>query len=231
MRKLTGIGVLMMMWATAALSQTFPLERTTFPLHAWVPVDRELHWEPTTQVKKACAPILCDVNALQLEAATQFGLVERLQTRDAAEAVTSNLVLIENNPHYRVDTLTYSIPYLTAHAAKLVDDIAVTFSRRVQQKGLGHYRLIVTSVLRTVEDVFNLRASGNRNAVLNSTHCYATTFDISYERFFRVGWFADADPETLTKILVGVVQDFRERGECYAIFERRESCVHVTVRY
>ena len=203
----------------------------SIPQFAWLPVDMILHWEPTEQVKKACAPRLCDKNALQLTAATEFGLAQRLATRDGADAVTANLVLIENNPHYRVDTLTYSIPYLTPHAAKLVDDIGVAFIHRVQKRGLGYYRLIVTSVLRTLQDVANLRASGNRNAVANSTHCYATTFDISYERFFRVGWFADADPEELTRILVSVVEEFRERGECYAIFERGESCVHVTVRY
>lgn len=203
----------------------------SIPRCAWLPVDRILHWEPTAQVKKSCALRLGDRNALQLTAATEFGLANRLASRDGAEAVTANLVLIESNPHYRVDSLTYSIPYLTPHAAKLVDDIGSTFTRRVKQKGLGHYRLIVTSVLRTLQDVDNLRASGNRNAARNSTHCYATTFDISYERFFRVGWFADADPAVLTRMLVSVVEEFRERGECYAIFEQRESCVHVTVRY
>lgn len=196
-----------------------------------VPVDRYLRWEPTAAVKALHAPRLNDCNAVQLEAAHACGISEALQTRDEAETVTMLLEEIVSNPIYMVDTLTYSVPYLTHDAARLVNTIGERFAERVQARGLGHYRMIVTSVLRTREDVLNLRASGNRNAVLNSTHCFATTFDLSYERFYRVGWFEDADPAELTAILADVVEELRARGDCYAIFERRETCIHITSRH
>lgn len=195
-----------------------------------VPVDRYLRWEPTDSAKAVHAPVLNDRNAIQLEAAHAYGIAEALATRDEAQTVTTLLEEIVSNPIYMVDTLTYSVPFLTHNAARLVNTIGTRFADRVQAQGLGHYRMIVTSVLRTREDVLNLRASGNRNAVLNSTHCFATTFDLSYERFYRVGWFEDADPGRLTAILVGVVEELRAQGECYAIFERGESCIHITVR-
>lgn len=205
------------------------------PLPPWqtvveVPVDRNLHWEPTNAVKTRLAPRLDDRNAVQLEAAQACGIAVPLDTREGTEAVTAQLVEIVSNPWYRVDTLTYSIPYLTPQAARLVHIIGIRFTERVQAMGLGHYRMIVTSVLRTREDVDRLRASGNRNAVLNSAHCFATTFDLSYERFFRVGWFEDADPALLTAILVKVVEELRAEGDCYALFERRETCIHITSR-
>ena len=217
------------------LPQTATSPSPVVPSTLWqkvveVPVDRCLHWEPTDSVKAIHAPRLDDRNAVQLEAAHAYGINEALATRDDAEAVTMLLEKIASNPIYMVDTLTYSVPYLTHNAANLVNTIGTRFAERVQARGLGHYRMIVTSVLRTREDVLNLRASGNRNAVLNSTHCFATTFDLSYERFFRVGWFEDADPAELTAILVGVVEELRVQGECYAIFERRESCLHITSR-
>ena len=36
--------------------------------------------------------------------------------------------------------------------------------------------------------------------------------------------------EDLKNILAEVVQDFRQRGRCYAIFERKSGCLHITVR-
>ena len=36
--------------------------------------------------------------------------------------------------------------------------------------------------------------------------------------------------ESLKNILAEIIYDFRARGKCYAIFETRQGCFHVTVR-
>ena len=205
-----------------------------------------LHWEPNPDMQARHASVLNDRNAIQLEAAKRFGLRSPLPSREGAEAATAGLTRIESNDAYTVDSLEYSIPFLTTAAETLVRDIGEAFRDSVRAAELGEYRIIVTSVLRTVEDVERLRASGNRNAVPNSTHCFATTFDLSYERFYRLAnaeeWMtavrdphdvadiAYADPEKLTNILVGIVTRLRAQGRCYSIFERGENCIHITVR-
>jgi hypothetical protein len=36
--------------------------------------------------------------------------------------------------------------------------------------------------------------------------------------------------EDLKNILAEVVLDFKRQGRCYAIFERKSGCLHITVR-
>lgn len=51
-------------------------------------------------------------------------------------------------------------------------------------KGLNPNQIIVTSVLRTADDVKRLRRR-NGNASANSAHAFGTTFDVSYRRFVK----------------------------------------------
>jgi len=223
----------------------FTLSQAQFVPDSLCTIDT-LHWEPNPAMQARHAAVLNDRNAVQLEAAKEFGLRAPLQTREGHEAVTKGLMFIESCDAYTVDSLEYSIPYLTQSATALVRTIGEAFRDSVRAAGLGEYRIIVTSVLRTVEDVGRLRASGNRNAVPNSTHCYATTFDLSYERFYRLAkneeWMGSvrdphdvadirySDPEALTNILVAIVTRLRAQRECFCIFERGENCLHITVR-
>lgn len=231
------VALTFLLWAASGQAQFVPDSLCTIDT---------LHWTPNPQMQARHAAVLNDRNAIQLEAAKQFGLSRTLDTRAVAEAATAGLTFIGSCDAYTVDSLEFSIPYLTSAAAALVQDIGEAFRDSVRAAELGEYRIIVTSVLRTVEDVANLRASGNRNAVPNSTHCYATTFDLSYERFYRLAnaseWMNSmrdphdvsdidyADPETLTNILVQIVTRYRAQGRCYCIFEQGENCLHITVR-
>ena len=93
---------------------------------------------------------------------------------------------------------------------------------------------IVTSVLRTQEDVSRLRRH-NGNATENSCHLYGTTFDICYNRYETV-----EDPEgpprrrvrddTLKFVLSEVLRDMREQGRCFIKYEVKQGCFHMTVR-
>lgn len=174
-----------------------------------------------------------DTNAVQLTAAQRWG-VSPVRNREDAEARKRELVYIGSNPYYHVDPLYSSIPYLVPHAAVLLQDIGQAFFDSLYVKGVPFHKLIVTSVLRSQDDVVKLRRR-NGNATENSCHLYGTTFDICYNRYKTV-----EDPEgparrqvrndTLKWVLSEVLRDMREQGRCYIKYEVKQGCFHMTVR-
>ena len=181
------------------------------------------------------ASLFNDQNRVQLKSAAQFGLKQPLKNRDAADDVKDGLVRIRSNSHYSIAKLTHSIPYLTDGAAKLLDMIGKNFLDSLESKGLNPNKIIVTSVLRTQEDIKNLQKSGNPNAVKNSAHCYATTFDIAYAYYDKT-WFKNfrfcesVEPETLKKVLGEVLRDLRKQKKCYVKYEVKQRCFHITTK-
>ena len=179
---------------------------------------------------KVCFP---DTNAVQLAAAKQWG-VKPVRNREDAEARKKELVYVDASPYYYVDPLRQSIPYLVPRAAILLQDIGEAFFDSLHIKGVPLHRFIVTSVLRTQEDVARLR-NFNQNATENSCHLYGTTFDICYNRYKTV-----EDPEgpkrrevrndSLKYVLSEVLRDMREQGRCYIKYEVKQGCFHMTVR-
>ncbi len=92
---------------------------------------------------------------------------------------------------------------------------------------MGEYKIIVTSVLRTKEDVRKLMKV-NGNAVSNSAHCRATTFDITYRRYKYVNG-KQADALQLKYLLGEVMQELRAKGRCFVRYETQQTCLHITV--
>ena len=115
-----------------------------------------------------------DSNDVQLIVAQAIG-VPPVKSREAAEDLKAKLVKLEATDTYVIDSLTYSIPYLIPSAKELLEDIGRAFQDSLSAKGLNPYKLIVTSVLRTEEDVAKL-SKRNVNASENSTHRYGTSF-------------------------------------------------------
>lgn len=175
-----------------------------------------------------------DVNDTQMVAAQQFG-IEPLSTRAGVDSIVSQLIKIESSNAFRVDSLTHSVPYLTPGASDLLNTIATNFQEKLQQKGLAQYQFIVTSLLRTSDDVRKLRKV-NRNAVKNSCHMYGTTFDIAYNSFEKVDSLpdfegADATHKVLVNTLGETLKELRDDNRCYIKFERGQPCFHITTRY
>lgn len=174
-----------------------------------------------------------DQNDVQLVAAQKNG-VAIVKDRNEAERRKDELVYVGSNPYFFVDKARSSIPYLVPHAATLLQDIGSVFFDSLQIKGIPLHKIIVTSVLRTQEDVEKLRMH-NANAKQNSCHQYATTFDICYNRYKTV-----EDPDgtrrravtndTLKWVLSEVLDDFRNQNRCYIKYEKKQSCFHITVR-
>lgn len=173
-----------------------------------------------------------DNNDVQLVAAKRHG-VSPVKDRVEAEHRKKELVYVGSNPYFHVDRLNNSIPYLVPRAAILLQDIGRTFFDSLQIKGIPLHKIIVTSVLRTKDDVQKLR-SRNGNATENSCHLYGTTFDICYNRYRTV---EDPDgPErrkvrndTLKWVLSEVLRDFREQKRCHIKYEVKQGCFHMTV--
>lgn len=69
------------------------------------------------------------------------------------------LTHITDNEFYAVDSLTHSIPYLVPRASALLDTIGSNFLDSLAAKGLNPNQVIITSVLRTENDVKRLRPS------------------------------------------------------------------------
>lgn len=173
-----------------------------------------------------------DSNSVQLEAAKANG-VDIVQNRADAEHRKAELVYVGANPYFYVDRLRESIPYLVPKASVLLQDIGRAFYDSLYVKGVPMHQIIVTSVLRTQEDVERLRRH-NGNASENSCHRFGTTFDICYNRYITVQ--TEQQPrravtnDTLKWVLAEVLRDKRNAGRCYIKYEVRQGCWHITVR-
>ncbi|MBR3496051.1 MAG: hypothetical protein IKH37_04895, partial [Prevotella sp.] len=95
------------------------------------------------------------------------------------------------------------------------------------------HRFIVTSVLRTKDDVAKLR-NYNKNATENSCHLYGTTFDISYNRYVTVQPPGEhrrqVGNDTLKWVLTEVLNDMRNNRRCHIKYEVKQGCFHITTR-
>ena len=173
-----------------------------------------------------------DQNDVQLIAAQQFG-VKPILNRDEAVHQKDKLVYVGSNPYFYIDKLHSSIPYLVPRASVLLQDIGRSFYDSLQCKGIPLHKVIITSVLRSKDDVSKLRTH-NGNATQNSCHMYGTTFDLCYNRYKTVE--APGKPrrkvrnDTLKWVLSEVLRDFREKNRCYIKYEVHQGCFHITVR-
>ena len=130
---------------------------------------------------RECFP---DSQMVQLQAAERHGVSAVLDRADA-EKRKGELVYVGSNPYYDVRKLSRSVPYLVPRVAVLLQDIACNFLDSLQVKGIPMNKLIISSLLRTKEDVVALRRY-NHNATENSCHLYGTTFDIAYNHYAPV---------------------------------------------
>ena len=127
--------------------------------------------------------------------------------------------------------MKHSIPYLIPTAAELLEDIGRNFQDSLRNLNASLYKIKVTSVTRTVDDVKNLKKR-NTNSSQNSAHRYGTTFDVSWVRYTKIDE-ADTlniDNERLKMVLASVLRDLHREKRCYIKHERKQGCFHITVR-
>lgn len=167
-----------------------------------------------------------DSQSVQIVAAQKWG-VKPVRNRADAEKRKQELVYVGASPYFHVDRLSSSIPYLVPRAAMLLQDIGQAFFDSLYQKGVPMQQLIVTSVLRSMDDVAKLQRH-NGNATDNSCHLYGTTVDICYNRYNAIE--RPVRDDSLKYILSEVLRDKRKEGRCYIKYEVKQGCFHLTVR-
>ena len=216
--------------APSDVSESADFGRSEVPVFSGLSAREAKHRIASVPDYKTAFP---DTNSVQLSAAQKWG-VTPVRDREDAESRKRELVYMGQSPYYHVDPLYSSIPYLVPRAAVLLQDIGQAFYDSLYVKGVPFHKLIVTSVLRSQEDVVKLRRR-NGNATENSCHLYGTTFDICYNRYKTV-----EDPDgparrqvrndTLKWVLSEVLRDMRQQGRCYIKYEVKQGCFHMTVR-
>lgn len=175
-----------------------------------------------------------DLQEVQIVAAKQWG-VEPPYDRAEAERRKDELVYVGSSPYYHIDPgMSSSIPYLVPRASVLLNRIGRNFFDSLYVKGVPLHKIIVSSVLRSEQDVEDLRKI-NGNASPESCHRYGTTFDVCYTRFHTVS--PPDGPsrrlvrdDTLKFVLSEVLRDLRADSACYVKYEIKQSCFHITVR-
>lgn len=174
-----------------------------------------------------------DLQATHAESARRWG-VPPVRNRMEAEKRKSELVFIGSNPYYKIDPgMSSSIPYLVPRAATVLETIARNYLDSLHVKGIPLHKILVSSVLRTEEDVERLRRT-NVNASPESCHRYGTTFDIPYNRYHTVTPPDEnrraVQNDTLKWILAEVLRDVRKDGLCHIKYEVKQGCFHITAR-
>ena len=173
-----------------------------------------------------------DQQDVQILAANKYG-VNPVQNREEAEHSKGKLVYVGSNPFFYVDELNNSIPYLVPRASVLLQDIGRAYFDSLQIKGIPLHKIIVTSILRTKDDVAKLRTR-NGNATENSCHLYGTTFDVCYNRYKQIQTRQQprrqVQNDTLKWVLSEVLRDMRDRNRCLVKYEVKQGCFHITVK-
>lgn len=173
-----------------------------------------------------------DQQDVQILAANKHG-VNPVQNREEAEHSKGKLVYVGSNPFFYVDKLNNSIPYLVPRASVLLQDIGRAYFDSLQIKGIPLHKIIVTSILRTKDDVAKLRTR-NGNATENSCHLYGTTFDVCYNRYKQIQTRQQprrqVQNDTLKWVLSEVLRDMRDRNRCLIKYEVKQGCFHITVK-
>ena len=162
-----------------------------------------------------------DLNDTQLIAARKLG-IQPMDTRVELEKKKDKLVLLQNTRYYCIDPMSHSVPYLVPDAA----DFLTSLGERWTEYHGANCRFIITSCLRTAEDINKLRRR-NVNSTKESCHRFGTTFDITYVRFDKHSTIYDGK---LKEDLARALYDMREAGHCYVKYEAKQSCFHITVR-
>ena len=174
-----------------------------------------------------------DLNDKHLAVAKRLG-IRPIASRDDVASLAGRLEKVDSCEVFDVDSLTHSIPYLVPQAHTLLNRIGQNFLDSLANKGLNPNKIVVTSVLRTKNDVKRLRRH-NGNASQNSAHFYGTTFDVSYKRFCKVEDpdkrpLQNVSSDTLKLVLSEVLRDLRKEEACYIKYELKQGCFHITAR-
>jgi hypothetical protein len=193
-----------------------------------------------------------DVSAVQIVPARELGI----QPGTPLEQLISDgqvVQLPEETSLWVLRDLNYSKPYLVPSAEAMLEEIGNRFQAKLDSMGLPHFRMEVTSALRTADSQAQLRRRNRNAAPTESAHEFGTTFDIAYRKFSppmddgtgREPLPLDARGRVvsdsmwtlvarqrgveLQALLGRVLQEMRLEGKLYTRMERSQPVYHTTV--
>ncbi|MCM1292058.1 MAG: DUF5715 family protein [Bacteroides sp.] len=189
--------------------------------------------EPTVSMRTRnignLAKLFNDSNYVHWADAEKLGFAPLTDTRSHWKLDGRSLEKVVPCKDFYVEPLTYSQPYLVPRAAAMLHEIGRRFNDSLEVRGGGEYRIKVTSVLRTPENVARLRRR-NRNAIDSSVHQLGTTFDISWARFAPFGTSVPRSMVDLKSVLAEVLLAMRQEGKIWVKYEIKQPCFHITAR-
>lgn len=171
-----------------------------------------------------------DLNNLHIQAAKKVGGSPYKSRKDVTDR--HRLTELATNDHYHLARLTHSLPLLEPKAVVLLEQIGKNFRDSLKSKSATDHKIIVTSVLRTQDDIKGLQKT-NGNSSTNSAHLYGTTFDIAHARFKRIDDEDEGEEipiPLLRSVLAEVMRDLQILKRCYVKYEVKQACFHITVR-
>ncbi len=218
--------------ATADTTKGVQMPIVATPEEGENPTEKRRRYHPIYSVS-SYSRTFPDLQDVQIVSAKKHG-VTPVKNRAEAEHRKKELVYIGANPFYKIDPgMNRSIPYLVPRAATALETIARNYLDSLHVKGIPLHKILVSSVLRTEEDVRMLMRH-NPNASPESCHRYGTTFDIPYNRYHTVSppneHRREVRNDSLKWVLAEVLRDLREQGQCYVKYEVKQGCFHITVR-
>lgn len=152
-----------------------------------------------------------------------------IELKSSIDSLISNDIIEKVTPSrfYNIRPLTLSYPYLTPEANNLLKTIGKQFQQNLRKENLPIYKFQISSILRTIDFQQQLTNTKENITPNESSHYYATTFDIAYDKFDRRGK-SITDPK-ITAILEKTLIELR--SECKLLVSREPSkkCYHITV--
>jgi len=156
------------------------------------------------------------------------------------------VALGDSTPYWVLRKMTHSVPYVTPDARANLIEVGKRFQARLDSAGLPHYRMKVTSALRTNETQVQLRKINPNASQIVSSHEFGTTVDVSHERFAapapdsaapqvaqaRTAMLEQAGKENakaLQALLGRTLADMRDEGALMVMMEDRQPVYHFTV--
>lgn len=171
-----------------------------------------------------------DLNDLHLIEAVKIG-IKPINSEKEEKQEKKKMKEIKSNDYLEVMKLTHSIPFLIPEAADLLKKIGENFRDSLKNLNAPIYKLRVTSLTRTTDNISKLRKR-NGNSSENSAHMYGTTFDISWNKYIKINEkdTTQLSPDDLKMVLASVLRDLKKQNKCYIKHERKQGCFHITAR-
>jgi hypothetical protein len=181
--------------------------------------------------------------------AEQIATAQRLGIRVGGEGRRKQLVregrivaLGDSTAWWILRDMDHSVPYVTPDARAVLEQLGRRFHARLDRLGLPHYRMKVTSALRTDETQAELRRINSYASQTVSAHEFGTTVDVSHERFAAPAGLPGGEMEAEVLDSIGkehakvlqaelgrALAELRDAGALHVMMENQQPVYHMTV--